>query len=217
MSRFNIFARKANEIALAAFDEYLMAATEFEAAEKAEREQPIKTGLVSATYQAEAHKRHAAYLEAWSNLDKARRKLQDKESEFEKLRQELEPAVQKAYSVNTEDLDQATLELLKSGSLKAHDYVQLYNAVVEAKNATMVRVLQRYAEEASKAAEKKYGEHDPETVTLRQVAANCAQFDGAEYLQGFDYLTDCFHRCAKHPDSMISAWGRLTGELVEAF
>lgn len=217
MSRFNDFARRANEIALAAFDEFLTAKAAFEAAEKAEREQPIKTGLVSATYQAEAHKRHAAYLEARSNLDKARRKLQDKESEFEKLRQELEPAVQEAYSVNTEDLDGATIELLKTGTLKSADFVKLYNGFIESKNATMTKVVQKYAEEASKAAEKKYGEHDPETVTLRQVAANCAQFDGAEYLQGFDYLTDCFHRCAAHPDSMIPVWGRLTGELVEKF
>jgi hypothetical protein len=77
MSEFNNYARKMDEIARAAFDEYSKAADRERRAEDARRQYPQRQGVVSADYAATSARAQADYLEAVQGREAVRRKMDE--------------------------------------------------------------------------------------------------------------------------------------------
>ena len=61
------------------------------------------------------------------------------------------------FSAKPGQVDTATVELLKSGILEPDEYARLMNDAGTAGNATMQRIIGRFASEAAEQAEKEFG------------------------------------------------------------
>ena len=151
MSKFNSYARKLDEIAKAAFEEYRKAEQAYKKAEERQREYPQRGG-VTPEYAAKAARAQADFIEAKAAYDNARRNFGAAEAKaIRELREGLETAVNDAYSVDPAKLDGNTLELLKSGILNASEYAKIMSAAQAADNPTMVRMISKYAKDAADA------------------------------------------------------------------
>lgn len=210
MSKFNKYGKKLNEIAKTAFSNYEKLQATYAEAEAAYNKVP-KDGS-PASMRAEAD-----FLEAKASYDKARRDFgYDEMKAFKELRAELEAAVNDEFSVKPDQLDANTLELMKSGILTGNEYDRLMNAAQEANNATMVRLIAKYADDAAEQIAQRYGPTDTKAVQLRAVSYKSRGYSGDTYLQTFDELTNAFDRCT-HNTAMIGHWDDLTGEAVDQF
>ena len=132
------------------------------------------------------------------------------------MRGELAAEIESAYSVDPAQLDNNTLELLKSGILSGSEYAKLLNAAQAAGNPTMVRLIGKYAQDAADAAATKYGQSDRAAAELRAVAYQSKANTGSAHLEAFDYLADVYRRCTNNP-AMIGHWDELTAEAVQNF
>ena len=217
MSKFNSYARKLDDIAKEAFTEYRTAYAAMKKAEQRAKEYPHKTGNVIAEYAVKSARAQADYTEAKAAYDKARRNFgAAQEKAIKDLRSELAAALDDAYSADPAALDSNTLELLKSGIMSASEYAKLMSAAQAAGNATMVRLIGKYAMDAADETAAKYGQNDPKAAEFRRVSHISRAFTGSTYLNNFDYITDVFRRCTRNP-AMIDRWGDLTGDAVENF
>lgn len=220
MSEFNKYARKMDEIARAAFDEYGKAADRERRAEDARRQHPQRQGVVSADYAATSARAQADYLEAVQGREAVRRKMDEGEyrQQINALRKELAAAVDEAFRVDPAQIDSATLELLKSGICTPDEYGALLNKAAAAGNVTMARLIGKYAEDAATAAQTAAGGYmgDPTATALRAVTYQARSYNGKQWLEAFDYMTDVYNRAIRNP-GMIDAWDGLTAEAVEKF
>lgn len=216
MSKFNSYARKVNDIATAAFEEYRKTEAAYKKAEEQARQYPPRHGMVDAQYAAKSARAQADFLEAKEAYSKAKRVLESHKSELAAIRKELAAELEDAYSVDPAKLDTATLELLKSGILTGNEYVKLMREAQAAGNPTMVRMIGKYAEDAAAARGEKYGQNDEQARTMRLVGHESRQNTGSEHLKAFDYMADIYNRAVNNP-GMIDHWGELTAETVENF
>lgn len=216
MSNFNKYARKVDEIAKAAFEEYRKAEKTLAAAEEKARQYPQRHGVVDAQYAAKSARAQADVLEAREAMRSAKRTFESHKSELAAIRKELASEIEDAFSVDPAKLDGNTLELLKSGILNASEYAKLMREAQAAGNPTMVRMIGKYAEDAAAARGEKYGQNDETARTLRAVSYESRQNTGSEHLKAFDYMADVYNRAVNNP-GMIDHWGELTAETVENF
>ena len=216
MSNFNKYARKADEIAKAAFKEYREAESRLKKAEAAASAYPQRHGMVDAAYMAKSARAQADYLEAKEAMRAAKRAFESHTSDLAAVRKELAAELDDAFTVDPAALDTATLELLKSGILNASEYVKLLNAAQSANNPTMVRLIGKYAQDAADAQAAKYGQNDDTARTLRLVSHESRKNSSSEYLKAFDYMADVYNRAVNNP-GMIDHWEQLTAETVENF
>ena len=138
------------------------------------------------------------------------------------LRKELEKEVKAASLVNPDAIDNAALELLKTGAMTPEEYAHFADKYDE--NPTMLRLIGHYAGEASnKATDGKT------SVALAGIASACAAGESkamrawddlertAKYCSGGGY--DGGRRSTRDPGyimAMINSWDSLTGELIIA-
>ena len=216
MSKFTTYAKRMDALAREAFSNYQKAQTKYDEAKRKADEYPQRHGIVTAEYEVKAIKARSDFMQAQDELKRATASFRDKSREVSALRQELEAEIKSAYYADPEQIDEHTLELLKSGILSSEEYSNLMNNAIAKKNHTMGRLIGRYAEEASELASKKYGEPSPQAMELRGVAVAGKSFTGEEYLQAFDVLADVFTRCTNNP-AMIKEWDMLTSETVDNF
>lgn len=216
MSRFNGYARKADEIAKAAFEEYRKAEAGYKKAEAAAKQYPPRHGMVDAQYAAKSARAQADFLEAKQAYATAQRVFAESGRQFDGLRKELAAEIESAYSVDPAQLDNNTLELLKSGILTGSEYAKLLNAAQAAGNPTMVRLVGKYAQDAADAAAAKYGQSDRAAAELRAIAYQSKTNTGSAHLEAFDYLADVYRRCTNNP-GMIDHWDELTAQAVQNF
>lgn len=215
MSKFNVFAKKLDEQARASFKAYLDAESAFKEAEQAAKDYPQRSG-VSSEYQAKAARAQADLIVSKQKYDEARRTFRESDRQFNNLRRDLEAAVSDAYAADPGQLDANTLELLKSGILRADEYSRLIEKAKAEGNATMVRMIGRYVEQAADTRGKKYGTIDKEAAALRAAGYQCKAYTGADQLDTFDALESVYRRCTNNP-ALISSWDNLTAEAVENF
>ena len=216
MSKFNSYARKVDEIAKAAFEDYRKAEQAYKKAEEQARKYPQRHGMVDAQYAAKSARAQADFLEAKQAFDAARRAFRDSDTQFNGMRRELAAAIDDAYSADPAQLDTATLELLKSGILTGSEYAKLLEQAKAASNPTMVRMIGRYAGEAAKARGESHGMNDREATALRMAEYNSRSYTGGDRLQAFDNMVELYHRCTNNP-AMIDHWDEFTAETVENF
>lgn len=216
MSKFNNYARKLDDIAKAAFTAYGAATARLEKAERQAKEYPPRNGMTDAQYMAKSARAQAELLEAKNAVKAAQDNYERYAAEIKEVRKELAAAVEDAYSVDPKKLDTATLELLKSGILNPTEYGRLMSEAQAADNPTMVRLIGKYADDASNARGAQYGQNDEGARTLRAVAYESRRSTGENYIGTFDAITDVYNRCTRNP-ALISSWDSLTAEAVENF
>ena len=216
MSKFNSYARKVNDIATAAFEEYRKTEQAYKKAEEQARQYPQRMGMIDAQYAAKSARAQADFLEAKEAYRKAKGVLESHKSEIAALRKELIAELDDHYAADPAALDSATLELLKSGILKPNEYAKLMDAATGRGNHTMERMIAKYAGDAAADVGKKYGDNSEQARTLRAISYTADQNNGNDTLQAFDLMADVYSRAVNNP-AMINHWGELTGEIVENF
>ena len=211
MSRFNDYAKKLNEIANGAFEEYRRAEAAVKSAESRYNAYPRRNGADPA-YMAKSARAEADLAEARNAFDQMRRHLfDDKRREIAAVRAELEKAVFDAFAADPKAVDMNTLALMNSGILTAAEYTRLIDASTAAGNHTMVRLL---AQSAKDRADKV---NDSDTAReYRLVAQKGKGANGREFLEAFDYMGDVFNRCERN-FSLAGKWDELTADVVENF
>lgn len=219
MSRFNEYARRLDTLAKESFSKYEQARTDYENASDKLAQYPQHFGNKDIEYERKRLRAIADHSEAKAAFDVVRREYADTVREVEKIRAELVNAIEADYIVDPATLDNNTLELMKSGVLKPADYERLMNDALEDKNHAMIRMIAKYAEEASKQLME--SGLDQSTVyhgreRLSAVINAAKRDDGREYLEAFDYITEAYRRTVNNP-SMIKYWDQLTAEAVEGF
>ena len=211
MSRFNSYAKRMNEIANAAFEEYRRAEAAVKSAESRYNAYPRRNGADPA-YMAKSARAEADLCEARNAFDQMRRHLfDDKRKEIAAVREELEKAVFDAFAADPKAVDMNTLALMNSGILTAAEYNRLIDSANAAGNHTMVRLL---AQSAKDRADKV---NDSDTAReYRLVAQKGKGANGREFLEAFDYMGDVFNRCERN-FSLAGKWDELTADVVENF
>ena len=216
MSKFNSYAKRLDEQAKAAFKAYRDAEAAYKKAEAKAKEYPQRNGFVNADYAAKCARAQADFLEAKQAYETARRTFRDSDTQFNAMRKELAAAIDDAYSADPAQLDSNTLELLKSGILTGSEYTKLLEQAKAASNATMVRMIGKYAGDAAKARGESHGMNDREAQALRVAEYNSRSYTGGDRLQAFDNMVELYHRCTNNP-AMIDHWDEFTAETVENF
>ena len=214
MSKFNSYARKVNDIATAAFEEYRKTEQAYKKAEEQARQYPQRMGMIDAQYAAKSARAQADFLEAKEAYRKAKGVLESHKSEIAALRKELIAELDDHYAADPAALDSATLELLKSGILKPNEYAKLMDAATGRGNHTMERMIAKYAGDAAADVGKKYGDNSEQARTLRAISYTADQNNGNDTLQAFDLMAEVYSRTSKNP-AMMDAWGELTDAAAE--
>lgn len=216
MSRFSTYAKRADEIAKAAFKDYKVAETRYHQAEEKMKEYPQRFGVVNAEYAVKSTRAQADYLEAKDMLKTAKRVFEGHKSELATIRKELIAEINDVYSADPAQVDGKTLELLKSGIMNSSEYIKLLNEAQSNGNHTMARLIGKYAEDAIAAVSEKYGQNDKRVQELRYVAYQGNVNSGGEYLKAYDFIVDVYNRAVNNP-GMIEHWDELTGQTIANF
>jgi len=215
MSKFNIYARKLDETAREAFTAYREAESEYKSADKALKKAITPGAVSAATVAAEARAR-ARFVEAETAFNQAKREFEGRMKDLATIRGELAQAVENEFSADPAKLDMATLELLKSGIMSDNEIVRLARSAMNENNATMARIIGKYAKEKADATKSSAGRDESAAQPLRVVASECQRYNGSAWLEAFDYLTDAYRRVVRTP-SLIDRWDELTAPTVENF
>lgn len=223
MSRYNHFARDLDIAFRAARDEYAAAYDNLEQARQAgtdakawrPNDNEADKRLRIATAELELNKADAAFKIAeariWPEFD----------AKCKELRKELEKDVQKNSLANPDAIDANALELLKSGALTVEDFYSFSERFES--NATMLRVISKYALDASENAD-----NTKDSLALRILSDNCKTGMGT-VLRAWNELEGVASYCSgrggssrsvttpEHIISMGKWWEELTGQAIENF
>ena len=143
------------------------------------------------------------------------------DAKCKELRRELEKDVQKSSLANPDAIDANALELLKSGALTVEDYYSFAERYES--NATMLRVISKYALDASENADD-----TKDAVALRILSDNCKTGMGT-VLRAWNELEGVASYCSgrgggsraaidpTHIISMGKWWEELAGQSIENF
>jgi hypothetical protein len=216
MSKFNGYARKVDQIAKKAFAEYRAAENALKEAKQKASEYPHRGGMVNAEYAAKSARAQADYIEAKEAFSQAKKAFESHKSEIAAIRKELAAELNDYYAADPATLDSNTLELMKTGILKPHEYTKLMNEAQAAGNYTMQRMIAKYASEAAEAEGKRSGENSETARELRAISYTATQNAGGDHLRAFDVLADVYDRAVNNP-GMIDHWDELTAETTENF
>lgn len=194
-----------------------MAKENFEAYKKAEKK------LNKAKEQADLYRKGSGYnAETKAKEYRAQADLAEAQQEYEvalkafkattgntkAIRERLEAALEEEYSVRPDKVDAVALELMKSGIMESADYRHLLEAAKKDGNHTMMRLIGKYANDASDARTKTHGATDPEATKLRILAIEGNTANGKEYLDSFDSMNNIYTRCTENT-AMIDHWGEF--------
>lgn len=223
MSRYNHFARDLDIAFRAARDEYAAAYDNLEQARQADTDAKAwrpndneeDKRLRIAMAELELNKADAAFKIAeariWPEFD----------AKCKELRKELEKDVQKNSLANPDAINANALELLKSGALTAEDFYSFAERFES--NATMLRVISKYALDASENAD-----NTKDSLALRILSDNCKTGMGT-VLRAWNELEGVASYCSgrggssrtaidpTHIISMGKWWEELTGQAIENF
>lgn len=214
MTKFNTYAKQAETIAKECTTRYAAAIDQLKKAEAARRANPQRGGIVSADYAAKSARAEADYLEAKEAVRAAKAKMEAGKSELARIKKALAADIENSYAADPAQMDNTTVELLKSGILKASEYERLYNQAAKAGNPTMMRLIGKYANDRATDEQKNLLPVD--RSVLLSIAHSSRQVNGAEYLAGFHLIEDVFSRCIDNP-AMIGHFDELTQETIANF
>jgi len=157
----------------------------------------------------------ADYQEAMKAHHDAKANLPFKvENQMRAIRQRYADELAQRYAVDPAKLDAASLELLKSGIMKPSEYAAMMETARKSGNATMMRMVAKYAADRATEIAAKDGAGSTEARELRMVGhAGNADPAGAA-LKNFDVVNDVLRRCVTN-HAMIGHWDELAGPVLE--
>ena len=158
----------------------------------------------------------AELAEAKNAYSVARHRMATKKTEIAALKKELNAAIDDYYAADPEQMDEKTLELLKSGILSASEYTRLMNKAIESGNHTMARMIGKYATDAGEKIAEKYGKTSPQAMELRAVEYAAMQNNGGDRREAFEVMAELYDRCVNNP-GMIGHWDDIISETVQNF
>lgn len=223
MTKYNVYAKQLDAAFRTARDEYAKSYAELQAAQQANEDagawrpddDAANKQLRVATTALELNKAEAAFkiteIKVWPEFD----------TKCKELRRELEKDVQKNSLANPDAIDANALELLKSGALTVEDYYSFAERYES--NATMLRVISKYALDASENADD-----TKDAVALRILSDNCKTGMGT-VLRAWNELEGLASYCSGRGGSSRSAidpthiismgkwWEELAGQSIENF
>ena len=223
MTKYNVYAKQLDAAFRTARDEYAKSYAELQAAQQANEDagawrpddDAANKQLRVATTALELNKAEAAFkiteTKVWPEFD----------TKCKELRKELEKDVQKDSLANPDAIDANALELLKSGALTVEDYYSFAERYES--NATMLRVISKYALDASENADD-----TKDAVALRILSDNCKTGMGT-VLRAWNELEGVASYCSgrgggsraaidpTHIISMGKWWEELAGQSIENF
>lgn len=207
MSKFNVYARRVDDVVRAYAKEYRLAKAAVIDAEEQHNKAKANMGLNAETRCKEATA--AAQLQlARDNFRNVKFNLVKMNDEVSAIRQELVSAIDSEYAAKSSDIDMQTMELLKSGILTERDYVDL---LAHAQNHTMKRLIAEKMDNwAASLPDKIKATH------IRQLAIKARGDDGREYVAAFDYLADAVNRTTKN-DALFDRWDDIAKQTIESF
>ena len=193
-----------------AFDD---ATKRFDAAEAARKKNPVKHNTpVSDEYLAKSLQCEADYRREKAALETLKRTAPgDVSHKTAVIRSELVKAVDEAFAVKPELLDQPTLELLKTGALRLADYERFMHDAEANENATMARIIGEYAGRAAEAEKDQLA-----AAALRGIADRAGKYNGAWMLGSFDALVYTLNRAVNNP-YIFQRWDELTAPFIAQY
>lgn len=204
-----------NDLAASTFEEIQRVEKEYREAEIRRRETPVRNGIMDAEYATKAYKAEADYKAAEAAYKSMKRSLpSNTTSKLSQLRKEYAQEVGRAFAADPKKIDAAAVELLKSGTMKAGEYASMIEAYKKDGNATMIRMVIKYAREAAEAAGTKYGIDDQRARSLRAVSSMGGKDPAAAHLETFDGVAEIFNRCINNP-AIIGHWNELADPLID--
>lgn len=204
-----------NDLAASTFEEIQRVEKEYREAEIRRRETPVRNGIMDAEYATKAYKAETDYKAAEAAYKSMKQSLPNNTaSKLSQLRREYAQEVGRAFAADPKKIDAAAVELLKSGTMKAGEYASMLDTAKKNGNATMVRIISKYAGEAAVEASKKYGETDQRSMVLRAVASMGGDDPAAAHLDTFDKVASIFNRCVNNP-AIIGHWNELADPLID--
>lgn len=210
MSKFRKYALELDDAAKAAFKRYNDAVKVLGWAERSKDETPMRNGADPA-YAAKAAQAEAVYHSSRDDVRKAQQGILAAADGLKNVRATLSDELDAFFAAAVEDVAPVTLELLRSGILRPDEYLRLYNEAANSENPTMCRLIGKYAADAA----DRIGA-GADAAQLRGIADRANKLNGCEWLDAFDYLTDCLRRCGNNP-AMIPRWDELTANVINEF
>lgn len=216
MSMFNRFAVDADLLAKKAFKEYRKAETALENAEQKVKEYPEIFGQAqSDEYRMNSTVAKADLLKAQDGLKIAQAAFRNHMNELNDMRKDLVKAIETEYGVTPSDVDQNTMELLKSGLLTAKDFERLMENAKKSGNHTMVHMIAKYAGEKAEIDRRENNDLSADGMLFESISHEGNMDNGQEILNQFDVLLYAFDKTTQNP-LMIDDWGVLTSSIVES-
>lgn len=216
MSEFNSYAVKVYDIAKAAVAQLGESRRKQDTAVRKMHEKPLGAFPNDPRYQAAAQAAQLDFFEARSAHNSVCRNLPEQVGrDLSRVREELGLALDKYYMASPNNVDEKTIELLKSGILRPTEYVHLVEEAVKADNATMARIIGKYAEDALEAA-RESGARRQTLATLAVAIDKSKSIGAAGYLERFDVLADLARRCSENP-SLFACWDKVVGNMMREF
>lgn len=214
MSEFNHFAKELDAAFKEARGEYAAAYNTVEQARKAMQDagpDALKRQIATLQLQEAETKMRQEAARIWTEFD----------AKAADLRRALEKEVQASKCVDSTAVDAAGVELMKSGILTADDYYSL--AEKYDGNATMLRLLSKYAADAATDADNR-----KDRGALTVLSQECANGTG-KTLKAWDDLMTTVNYCSGRGGNgnrritpgvaahMGEWWDQLSGEIIENF
>lgn len=215
MSRFNTHARELDRIVKEIFEKFVKADEQLKAAEK-RADELKKRENESAENAAKSARAYADLIEARENMRAASDEFEAGRKSIKAIRDRLVAEISEEYAAKPEQINLATIELMKAGVMSSSEYRRIFDAARADGNSTMARIIAKYAAGEAEKAAKKNGELDEEASGFRQIAFDGNHENGGEYLEAFDSLVNVYNRTERNP-ALIDNWDELTSETIEQF
>lgn len=214
MSQFHKYAEQAEQVAKETFAKREELDNKLKAARDSVRKFPKRSGFgVTPDYMANSAKAEASLLEAQQNMRSFQiNTVEESKRRLAKIREELAEEIAEYYQADPHEVDEKTLELLRSGILSVDEYEALY----EDANTTMKRIIGKHALEEAENHRNHRGSFDNIGGRLAVIHNKSLTATGGEYLKAFDLVAEVANRCFSNP-FMITAWDELVGETIENF
>lgn len=212
MGKFQQYARELNDVAQKNFAAYRKAETAYNEAQAAAK--GIPQGRSS--YPTDQMIALQRAKEAQTELYHAKYALINSVDQIPPIRRRLVAALEEAYTADPKALDTQTVELMRSGVLKASEYAALMRKASSEDNYLMARIIGKYAMEQAEERAKSYGTTDPEAVALRGVSYTGKDDPKEKYIKAFDDMAGVYRICTGNP-AMIDTWDHYTEATREAF
>lgn len=211
MSKYNIYAKRVDELAKKNFAAYMVAKEDCEAKRKVVENHPYRAqvGIIPAEQAASLARAKADYAEAMAKLEAAAKVMADGKETVRDIQREFMRQIDADYALNPEALDMAALKIVESGVMKPAEYSVMLEKYSD--NPTMARMIGQNAKDRlEKTVDPK------ERKVLRSAMVYADSCDGSAQKENFDGLCTIYDRCVNNP-LMVGMWESFTAEMVENF